>query len=70
MKVFLVPQEDGACVSVGINQWRHEPCFTQWHCHEVFGDLPPPTNYLMGKKSLAANPPSDSEFLCLYFSAQ
>lgn len=30
---------------------------------KIFGDLPPPTNSLMGRKSSAASPLSDSEFL-------
>lgn len=39
------------CVIVGLNQSRRKPFFAQWHCHRVFGGLPLPTNYLMGKKS-------------------
>lgn len=62
-------KEGGECVIVGLNQLRYKSFSAQWHCHKLFGDLPLPTNYLMGKKSFAANPLSDSEFLWLHFSA-
>jgi len=53
----------GCVITVGLNQLRYKPFFAQWQCHKVFGDLPLPTNYLMGeKKSFSANPLSDSEF--------